>query len=301
VKGNDWMGIIIIMGIIGVALFGGIKGSGNEGLITVQNPNPVQNQNVSQNSASLEYQIKDTEFKVEELKKLVQAEEDKKNNSKYFGMIDLRYANRATDPKQEYLTIQASYSATIPIKMTGWTLKSSSTGTTVNIPKGVYLFFTGTANYEEDIYLAKGEILYLITGISPNGVSFKVNKCSGYLNQFQTYVPYLSSNCPLPRNENLDSIPKTPNNDTCLDYIERFPMCRIQTESLPPSWSYECNNFIYNKINYPSCVDTHKNDSDFYLGEWRVYLRYSESIWKQSREEIVLYDELGKKVSTLKY
>jgi hypothetical protein len=90
-------------------------------------------------------------------------------------------------------------------------------------------------------------------------------------------------------------------NDACFDYIESMGQCRIQTETLPLNWSHECTNFIYNKINYPSCVNTHKNDKDFYQKEWRVYLKRSEKIWKEKRETIILYDDHGKIVDTLKY
>ena len=301
-KGDDWMGVLVIGGIIVAALFGGIKGgsSGSSGgLFDIQNSNPTPS--TPQSQAEIEYKIRETQYQVENLKRQVQAEEDKKNNSQYFGLVKLGFVNRTTNPSQEYITMQASFSAGTPILVTGWTVKSLATNVSMTIPKGAYLFFTGMVNAEQDIYLEKGETLYLISGVSPVGASFKSNKCSGYLNQFQTFAPYLNSNCPLPRNENLTSIPRTVNNDACFDYIDRFPMCRIQTESLPINWSYECNNFIYNKINYPSCVETHKNDKDFYGAEWRVYLRRTESIWKTSREEIVLYDNVGKVVDTLKY
>ncbi len=298
-KSDDWLGIVIIAGIIGIALFGGAKGGGNGGLITSQNPNPNQSQ--AQNQAQIEYKIRDAEYKAAELQKQVQAEADKKNQSRYYGMIDLGFVNRSTDPKQEYISLQASYAATTAIPVSGWTLKSLSSGTSVNIPKGAYIYYSGMANSEDNIYLNKGEMMYVVTGMPPNGTSFKVNKCSGYLNQFQTYVPYLNSNCPLPRNENLSSIPRTVINDACFDYIDRFPACRIQTDPLPVNWSTECSNFIYYKITYSSCVDAHKNDRDFYGNEWRVYLKHTESIWKSSREEIVLYDDVGKIVDTLKY
>jgi len=294
-KGDDWMGILVIVGIIGIALFGGAKGSGNGGMFSFSQPNPASS------PAEIQNKINQTEYEVQELQKQVQAEEDKKNNSKFFGMMELRYINRATDPKLEYVNIQASYDLAEPILITGWTLKSISSGNVVTIPKGVYLYFSGMANYADNIYIEKNQTIYLVTGSSPVGENFKTNKCSGFLNQFQTFAPYLYSNCPLPRNENLSSIPKTVVNDACLEYIDRFPMCRIQTDPLPANWSYECNNFIYQKINYSACVNTHKGDKDFYGNEWRLYLKRSESIWKSSREEVVLLDEFGKVVSRLKY
>lgn len=290
---NSTRDLMIVLGIIAIALMGGFKTAQNGGLLGSQTP--------EQKQVDIERQIQDTQYRVEELKKQVQAEEDKKNQSQYKGMVKIYYVNRGYDSKNEYVMIHAENIGSKKINITGWTLKSLSSGFSVKIPQSTYLFFAGTVNSEEDIYLSQNDNLYLITGYSPNGTSFKVNKCSGYLNQFQTFTPYINTLCPAPRDENLSSIPKTPINDACLDYIDAFPTCRIQTESMPINWSYECTNFIYSKINYPSCVDTHKNDKDFWVPEWRVYLKRSERIWKDRREDIVLLDHDGKIVDEIKY
>lgn len=297
-KNDNFLGIVVLLCIISIGLFGGSKTPNSNGSGFFTNNTTVKTP--EQNQAELQYKITDTQYKVEDLKRKVQAEEDKKTQSVYKDIINMNFVNRSSDPAQEYITISVSNTKS-PINVTGWVIKSANSGETVKIPKGTYLFFTGTVNSEEDIYLNSGETMYLITGISPNGSSFKVNKCSGYLTQFQTFYPYLYTYCPAPKNEDLSSIPKIVKNDACLDYIDYFPSCRIQTENLPANWSYECTNFIYNKINYPSCVNSHKNDTDFYGKEWRVYLKRSEKIWKDRREKIVLYDNTGKIVDTLEY
>jgi hypothetical protein len=296
---DDSSGILIILAIVAIALFGGVKNTNNFNNTTSQ---PTTNNEIQQqNQTSVEQKINNIEDQIEQIKKQIQTEEDKKTQSQYKDKITLAYINRSSDPNKEYVTIKVSYNATGTIPITGWVLKSSNTGMQVSIPKATYLFFTGMINTEDDIYLQANDTLYLVTGISPNGASFKVNKCSGYLGQFQTFVPYLSTSCPLPKNENLSEIPKLVINDACFDYIDSMGRCKISTKSLPINWSLECKNFITNKINYLSCVNTHKNDKDFYQKEWRVYLKRSERIWKDKREVIVLYDDLGKIVDTLSY
>lgn len=291
-KGFSSMALILI--IAAIVLFGGVKNVGRTGPLFQNTKTPEDEK------ADIERKIVSTQREIDNLKQQIQAEEDKKLQSQYKGMVSLSYVNRSTSPAQEYVTIRANNNKD-PILVTGWTLKSLSTNNQVTIPKATYLFFTGMVNTEDPLYLSSGETLYLVTGISPNGASFKVNKCSGYLGQFQTFVPYLYTNCPAPRYEDASSIPKIVINDACLDYIESMAQCRIQTDPTPVNWSQECTNFIYNKINYPSCIKTHKEDKDFYLKEWRVYLKRSESIWKDRRETIVLYDNEGKIVDTLKY
>ena len=285
-----------MLGIIFIALFGGFKNSNNSGGIF-----SITKKTTPQKEVNVEKETKRIENEIEKLKKQIQIEEDKVTQSKYKDIVTLSTVTRSTNPSKEYITIRVKSTATTTIPVTGWVLKSLSTGTQVSIPKGTYLYFTGMLNVEENIFLTGGDTLYLVTGISPNGASFKTNKCSGYLDQFQTFTPYLRDECPRPKDENLSSIPNLVINDACFDYINSMPQCKIQTKPLPINWSYECTNFIYQKINYPNCVNTHKNDSDFYKKEWRVYLKRSSSIWKTKKETVVLYDNLGKIVDTIKY
>lgn len=288
-------GILILLVIVAIGLFGGIKPP------SVAGPDTTTNTTSEPTTASNDQKIQDTQQQISALQKQIQAQEDEKTYSQYRGKVTLSYVNRSTDPNQEYITIKVNYNATGTIPVTGWVLKSEFGGTQMTIPKGTYLFFTGMLNVEDNILLTADDTLYLVTGISPNGASFKVNKCSGYLGQFQTFVPYLSTNCPLPKDEDLSSIPKLAINSDCFDYIDNFPRCRIQTDPVPQNWSTECMNFIYNKINYPSCVNTHKNDNDFYQKEWRVYLKRTDRIWVGNHETITLYDNVGKIVDTTSY
>lgn len=294
-KKDDWTGILIIIGIVVAGLFGGAKNASHKGLFETTNPTPVQKQK------DIAVEIKKAQTQVDDLKKQIQIEEDKKTQSQYKNIVSLAYINRSANPSEEYAVIRLSSNATTTIDITGWTLKSTNTGNTVVIPQGTYLYFSGSINDENDIYVTGGDTIYLITGKTPLGVSFKLNKCSGYLTQFQKFVPYISQNCPAPRKEDLSSIPGIVSNDACLDYIDSFPICRVETKTLPVSWTYECKHFIETKLSYPSCVNIHKGDSDFYQHEWRVYLKRNQSLWKFERENIILYDNVGKIVNILKY
>lgn len=294
-KQDEWIGLLVLGGIIVLALMGGSKNAATEFL------SPTSSTTEQQKQAQIQQQLNDTKAKVATLQKQLQAELDSKTASKYKGIVTIRNINRSTKASQEYVILSVG-KTTDPIDITGWTLTSTSTGQSVAIPQSTYLFFANTQNATQDVLVESGDTIYISTGISPAGESFKVNKCSGYLAQFQTFYPGLTYNCPLPKNEDLSSIPARVANDACFDYINTFPQCRIQTKTLPLNWSYECTNFIYSKINYPSCVDTHKNDKDFYKHEWRIYLKRSEHIWKTtSRETIVLRDNEGKIVATYKY
>ncbi len=272
---DEWLGIIIILFVISIAAFGGAK------LSPVKYPASYTQ---TQNSQSG-----------------MQVVEGGSTPSPYQNGISLVGINRNNNPSSEYVTITMSRSAKANIDITGWTLKSLSSGQSFQIPQGVYLYFTNSGNSKDDIILTPGDTVYLVTGTSPNGTNFKANECSGYLEQFQTFTPYIQKICPLASNENLGSIPRYPINNDCFDYIASYPRCKTQTDPLPAAWSLECKNFIQNTENYPECITLHKNDPGFYQPEWHVYLNHTGSIWQTEREDVVLYDRSGKVVSELKY
>ncbi|MFZ2523491.1 MAG: hypothetical protein WAW92_03865 [Minisyncoccia bacterium] len=307
---SNWFGLLIIFGIIFFGVYGGATNNG--GLFKpqplIQFPTTTESSNtndVYEISYPEEYDNDllggDASQNTENISNNGLETVTDPSKSKYSGNVSISNISISSNPAYEYVQIQTTGNASTSIPITGWTLKSLSSGQSVSIPKATYLFFADSQNVEDNIVLGANEKVILITGYSPNGASFRINKCSGYLSQFQTFRPSLPYTCPAPRNEDLSSIPKTLNNDDCFDHIYGMPSCRIQTETIPANWSYECTNFIYSKINYPSCINIHKKDKDFYKGDWRIYLKRNARLWKESREKIVLYDSEGKPVSEYEY
>ena len=209
---------------------------------------------------------------------------------------------RLSDPAREYIEIRAAKGNTEPVKISGWTVKSAATGKTAAIGNGVYLPASGVLNQEQPIYLAPGSNAYIVTGRSPKGYSFRLNKCTGYFEEFQDFEPRLPKECPLPEDE---AYPTGPNGvtDACIDYIEDINRCDAHLESLPLSFTNDplCQEFVSERVHYSGCVDAHKNETDFYRNEWRVFLGRDTELWKESRETILLLDESGKAVDSVSY
>lgn len=224
--------------------------------------------------------------------------EDLNKSKKYSDYIKIS-GGYGYDANSEYVEIYNS-SDKYTVDITGFTLMSTSSNTSFTIPKTVKLYFTGMENVEENVILGPQEKAYIITGRSPIGYGMKINKFSGFLTQYNNFYPSFYSNCPAPRNEDLSKIPKTINNDICFDLIDSYPSCRIQETPLSNKYSSECQDFIYNKINYPSCINNHKNDQDFWSKEWFVYLKRSDKVWRDRRETIILYDKSGNEISKIK-
>lgn len=225
------------------------------------------------------------------------------NTSPLQGKISLQGVTAGGIAENEYLVIRANPNNKERVKLTGVTVTSAATGATGNIGKGVYLPFVGIVNASEDIYLDPADTAYIITGRSPLGISFKINRCIGYIAQFQNFSPSLPYDCPRPIDEPL---PQPPNqlNDRCLDYIASLPVCRAfpnPPTDLNTRLSRECQEHIRNEIGYNKCIGFHKNQPGFYRKEWRVYLGRSSPLWKNRREVIRLLDENNKFIQSYTY
>ena len=198
---------------------------------------------------------------------------------------------KETNPDEEYLEIKADKKNKSSLKITGWKLKGK-TGLDVVIGKGAFYIYASAASQpQEDIYLKPGEKAVIVTGKSSLGTSFKMNKCVGYFEQFHEFTPELNTECPLLRDDEPPA--NLINNDQCLDYIDRVSSCQTVV-SIPYKYSFKlsssCQEYVTQNANYKTCLEKHKDDSDFYLPEWRIYLERSEELWKKKRETITLYD-----------
>jgi len=82
---EDTTGILILLAIVAIALFGGSKNTG------VTQPAPTSNETQKQTEMSVEQKVRDTKNQIDDLKKQLQIEEDKKTQSQYKGVITLSY------------------------------------------------------------------------------------------------------------------------------------------------------------------------------------------------------------------
>lgn len=238
-------------------------------------------------------------------------------------------ASYSYQPYEEYITITNSGSK--PINITGWQLKNGKDERTYDIGDQLRHFSADTVtigqaalylspsgqNLMQNVVLKGGEQAIITTGQigsqSPYKiVSFKENKCSGYLENMDEYnfTPSLYTDCPLPKDETGVSGLGA----ECRRFIERMSYCRVPefntrdsngeicsncVDDVPLSSS--CVNYIKARFNYASCITNHRNDSDFSGRTWRIFLGKSWEMWATEYETIKLYDEKGKLVNVYSY
>ena len=206
-----------------------------------------------------------------------------------------------TDPSQEYLYIHNASSESI--SLSGWSLQSVYSPGRIPIPQAAPILVTGSVNALEPVILRSGGSAFLVSAPSPVGASFRENKCTGYLAQFQEFTPPLNQNCPEPAS----LLPVSESalrtfGDTCIDYVRGIAVCTFPTSSeVPASITPACRAFVLNNFSYNGCVATHSAESDFGSDIWRVYLGSRADLWRDTHDVIRLLDETGRTVDVLTY
>ncbi len=197
---------------------------------------------------------------------------------------------------EEYVDITYSTSKDAPpVDITDWTIgdnkgESYKLGGISNLP-GVL------PTYNQDRLVLRGPIrIHAITGRSPIGENFRLNKCATYFSQYKKFVPNISGSCPSPSREpGQDGL-----SDSCYKYVKTLSACRIPTD-IPLFLDNTCREFIQRNASYDACVKLHKNDSDFYGDEYWVYLNRPEHIWSDVRDSVILKDAQGSVVKSISY
>ena len=207
--------------------------------------------------------------------------------------------------QEEYIILEASETNIQPISITGWSLQSMVSNAIFNIPGGVSVYQMGEVNTAGDIVLAPGEQVIVGSGVSPVGVSFRENMCTGYLGSVQDFEPRLNERCPTPR----EILPPTLENiktlgDSCVDFAARFDECTYLTSDTPgfSTLSQACREHLQPKLTYTSCVLENKSDPTFIgNGGWRIFLGSTTEVWRNKYEVIRLLDENARTVDVFTY
>ncbi len=289
--GDDFGFFLIIIGVVALAWLGA-GAPGNSGYSSggqYSPPNDV---------AGITKEVTRIDSEVQVLKK--EAEKNKLIGpiSNLGGVIEIEAANIwSDDPDQEYITLRVSPEAKGKILLTGMELRSAITGAGVPIGKGIPLYGFPGEQVEQSIYVNPDDTIYVISGRSPISYSFRTNKCSGYLGQSRNFSPPIYNNCPSTLSDlGYPSVPLR-YRDACYNYLDGLSSCHVPGgENLPEELGPECAGFITTEFSYNKCVERHKNDLDFYKGEWRVYLNRPEDTWQGQREFIKLLDQSKKTI-----
>jgi len=290
--GNDLkfvIGAIIVLGILWI-LSGGPGSSGSSGFF-IQTPD--KNENISKGDPSdgiIDNEVETIGENLDQIEVELERAKSKFEASAFKGFVEINSFSKAkkTDPDEEYVRLRISKNLSENMSITGWKLESPLTGVAVTIGEGSYLPYSARVNPEQAIFVKPGEDIYVVTGRSPIGTSFRTNLCTGYFEQFQDFEPRLPKDCPKPIDDlfRLAQVSGGAQGDACVEFVKDLDRCELYRFSVPQNIGGSCQSYVTEKVNYNTCVDLHKNDKNFQGDEWRVYLGRTEQIWKERREII---------------
>lgn len=229
------------------------------------------------------------------------------NPSPYRGSVvfSQRYNTIDTDPAYEYIRLSASVTNTQAIDLTGWSIESLVSGTRMRIPPAVLMLKIGTQNDYEPVHLAPGEFAIVRTGRSPIEYSFHTNRCTGYLNQFNTFTPRLPETCP-PPNEVLSATVENIKayGADCVDFFASAKRCTTYVTAMPAELLPVCRDTVARTLNYNTCLrETFEQEGYdiFDNGGWYLYLNSPAELWGNEYEALRLLDANGRTVDVLTY
>lgn len=186
------------------------------------------------------------------------------------------------------ITLSSSLSKGEKANITGWKIKSNKKE--IITPQAIEIYEPGGFGEVKEIVLEGSNYLYFYSNRSAIQKNFRLNKCTGYLEDSYDFNPPIPKNCPtIPRSEftNLSG--------ACQSYIFSLGSCELPNantyNSFPGNDEGNACRQALNTISFNSCFDKHKNDSDFLSNEWRIWI--GDSILDSQHDRLRLLDKEG--------
>lgn len=174
------------------------------------------------------------------------------------------------------------------IDVTGWKIKSNKNE--VTIPQAANLYDLLGFSVDSDIIFGPNSYIDVYSNSSAVNRNLRLNKCSGYLENDFSFVPSLPRSCPLITRPEISNL-----SGQCQSYIMSLNSCQIPSVSVYNSFpggddGNKCRAFLGN-LNYASCVKENRNDADFYLNDWKVWV--GKNILDAQHDTVKLFDSAG--------
>ena len=231
----------------------------------------------------------------------VQESSDLYAPSPYVGSVIFldRVSNvKEADPNREYFVLLVSNALPAPITITGWKVLDRQTRVSYTLPRATKVLESDALPSPVSVY--SGDRIFISSGDSPVNTSFQVNKCSGYRSQFENFTPTMKTSCSDPLQEFSDYGDVPFSDAVCYSAVSSLLPCTT-VRTAPSDVTTECRRFLQDVLTEKGCVLRHRNDPDFFTGEWRLFLKSNRELWKNRDNVLYLLDENDLLVATLVY
>jgi len=196
------------------------------------------------------------------------------------------------------ISLYVNYNLTSTINITGWKITSNN-GVQIVIPQAINDYYPSRYPKDEDIVGSGKHVINIYNWQSPNGRSFRLNKCIGYLDDYYNYKFNPSLPCFYPKLYKKEEILSF--SGRCQDYILSLGNCKSPTPYELNSFSNEpkCRYFL-DRFSYDGCYNLLRNENDFLENEWRLWIT---GFWNfdERHDRILLLDKDNLLVDTYTY
>ncbi len=247
----------------------------------ISNSAPAVNSNTNQSTQSQKIEIPDSSIPVGYTRAQL---------SPYFQKIRISsayFSSFSGYPSQ--IQLYSSLSKNENVDITGWKVKGNI-GKEIIIPQAVNLYDLSGSLYNSDIILSSSGYVSIYGNSSVINRNLRLNKCIGYLENDYDFIPQLPRNCPQISRSSVQYL-----SGQCQSYILSLGSCQVPDisfyNSLPGNDAGNACRLFLGNINYYSCIKEHRNDSDFYLNDWRVWA--GKNILDSQHDTIKLFDNNG--------
>lgn len=215
-----------------------------------------------------------------------------KDISPYYHQVRIGSAYRGYFGSYGQVSLYADYGLKMKLNITRWELRANH-GNQI-IPQAVEVYSPSGLTPSSDIWLDKGQNVYLYSTYSAISQNLRLNKCIGYLENANDFQPSLPLNCPY-----IDRSEIVGFSGQCQNYLLSLGSCSLPKSNPPiPQNDAACWNYLEN-INYGGCFSKHRSDSDFLSNEWRVWL--GNEFLDPSHDRLMLVDRNGLLVDYYSY
>ena len=178
------------------------------------------------------------------------------------------------------------------VNVTGWLIQANRGSQ--RIPQAVDVYDPNGLTAMSDIRLGNSDALYISSAFSASYKNFRINKCTGYLENFYHFTPPLPRSCP---SFNTPEVRRF--SGACQDYVRSLGSCELPAANPPvPEYDTACRRFI-DTINYRGCFDSHRGDADFLSREWWAWS--GNRFLDERHDRVLLLDNQGLLVDVREY
>jgi len=178
------------------------------------------------------------------------------------------------------------------INITDWRIKTNH-GEFI-IPQAVNIYDFSGFSFEQDIIIFGSANINIYTSRSPINLNFRLNKCTGYLQNNYSFNPALPRNCPTVQRSEVSYF-----SGQCQNYVFSLGSCAAPSISFSNSLpgndeGNACRQFL-SAINQNACYQKHRWEADFLSNEWRIWMNWTNynNILDSQHDTVRLFDTQG--------